>query len=104
MDIIYHSIPNMWKNKMIEQGFNHANCNDEEMTYFFTTRVEKLERRGNKKKFFVSSKKKKDKRGNKKRKRDHLNTCVVESSEESFVEHRTVKMYCILYGKYLPQY
>ena len=24
MDIIYYSMPTMWKNKMIEQGFNYA--------------------------------------------------------------------------------
>ena len=24
MDIIYHSMPNTWKNQMIEQGFNYA--------------------------------------------------------------------------------
>ena len=43
MDIIYHSIPTVWKNKMIAQGFNYANSTIKEMTDFFETRVETLE-------------------------------------------------------------
>ena len=43
MDIIYHSIPTTWKNKMIEQGFNYADSTNKEMTDFFKTRVETWE-------------------------------------------------------------
>ena len=45
MDIIYHSIPTPWKNKMIEQGFNYADLTIKEMSDFFETRV-KNPRRG----------------------------------------------------------
>ena len=42
MDIIYHPMPTMWKNKMIEQGFNYADFAIKEMTDFFETKVENL--------------------------------------------------------------
>ena len=42
MDIIYHTIPRTWKNKMIEQGFNYLDSTIKEMTDFFETRVENL--------------------------------------------------------------
>ena len=45
MDIISHSIPNTWKNKMIEQGFNLTNSIVKEMTYFFETMVKNLEQK-----------------------------------------------------------
>ena len=40
MDIIYHSIPTTWKNKMIEQDFNHVDSTIKKMTDFFETGVE----------------------------------------------------------------
>ena len=43
MDIIYHFIPPMWKNKMIEQGFNYTDSTIKEMSDFFETRIENLE-------------------------------------------------------------
>ena len=43
MDVIYHSIPPTWKNKMIEQGFNYAESTIKEISHFFGTRVENLE-------------------------------------------------------------
>ena len=43
MDIIYHSMPTTWKNKMTEQDFNQTDSTKEEMTDFFETRVENLE-------------------------------------------------------------
>ena len=49
MDIIYHSMPITWKNKMIEQGFNYADSTVKEMTDFFETRVENLEPKEDKK-------------------------------------------------------
>ena len=42
MDTIYHSMPTIWKNKMIEQGFNYADSIIKEMTDFFQTRIENL--------------------------------------------------------------
>ena len=50
MDIIYHSMPTTWKNKMIEQCLNYADSTTKEMIDFFETRVENLE---NEKKFFL---------------------------------------------------
>ena len=43
MNIIYHSMPTTWKNKIIEQGFDYADSTIKEMTDFFETRVENLE-------------------------------------------------------------
>ena len=40
----------MWKNRMIELGFNHADSTIKEMTDFFVTRVENLELKEDKKK------------------------------------------------------
>ena len=40
LDIIYHSMPTTWKNKMIEQGFNYADSTIKEMSDFFETEVE----------------------------------------------------------------
>ena len=54
MDIIYHSMPTTWKNKMIKQGFNYADSIIKEMTDFFETRVENLEHKEDKKKIFSS--------------------------------------------------
>ena len=60
MDIIYHSMPNTWKNKMIEQGFNYADSTVKEMSDFFETRVENLEPKEDRKKSSVASKKSKN--------------------------------------------
>ena len=49
IDIIYHSMPNKWKNKMIEQGFNHTYYNVKEMKDIFETRVKNLEPKEDKK-------------------------------------------------------
>ena len=54
MDIIYHSMPTTWKNKMIEHGFYHADSTIKEMTGFLETRVEYLEPKEDKKKIFCS--------------------------------------------------
>ena len=42
-DIIYHSMPTMWKNKMIVKGFNYADSSVKEMSDFFETRVAERE-------------------------------------------------------------
>ena len=43
MDIIYHSMPTTWKNKMIEEEFNYADSTIKIKPDFFETRVENLE-------------------------------------------------------------
>ena len=43
MDIIYHSVPTMWKSKIIEQGFNYVDSTIKEMTDFFESGVENSE-------------------------------------------------------------
>ena len=50
MNIIYHSMPTMRENKMIEQGCNYADSTIKEMTDFFETKVENLEPKEEKKK------------------------------------------------------
>ena len=91
MYIIYHSIPTTWKNKMIEQGFNYADCIIKEMTDFFENRVENLKTKENQKQSSTVAKKAKDKKSTKKRKQKNSDSSVVESSKESSVEHRPVK-------------
>ena len=54
MDIIYHSMPTTWKNNMIEQVFNDTDSTEKEMTGFFETRVENLERKEDNEKFSLS--------------------------------------------------
>ena len=49
-DIIYHSMPNTWKSKMIVQGFNYADSTIKKETDIFETRVENLEPKEDKKK------------------------------------------------------
>ena len=69
MEIIYHSIPTTWKNKMIEQDINYLDFNVKEMTDFFETKVENLEPKEDKKKALATAKKAKKKvsrRANKK--------------------------------------
>ena len=71
MDIFYHSMPTMWKNKMIEQGFNYTDSIVEKMTDFFEKREEK------KKTSVLSKKKNKKRKHNKKRKQDDTDSSVV---------------------------
>ena len=49
MDIIYHSMPTTWKNKMIEQGFKYVDSTIKEMTDFFENGVENLKPKEDKK-------------------------------------------------------
>ena len=50
MDIIYHSMPTTWKNKMIEEGFNDADFTVKEMTLLFENSVENWKPKEEKKK------------------------------------------------------
>ena len=97
MDIIYHSMPNTWKNKMIEQGFNYADSTIKEMTDFFETRVENMEPKEHRK--LSSAASKKPRKALKKRKREYSDSSVVESIEESTEARHPTRKYCILHGK-----
>ena len=74
IDIIDHSIPTMWKNKMIEEGFNNTDSTVKEIADFFETRVENLEPMEDKNKASIESKKKKDKASLNKRERGDSHT------------------------------
>ena len=50
VDVIFHSMPTMRKNKIIEQDFNYAYTTVEEITDFLETKVENLKPREKKKK------------------------------------------------------
>ena len=100
IDSIYHSIPTTWKNKMIEQGCNYADCTIKEMTDFFETGVENLEPKEEKKKSFAAAKKT-NKKNFKKLIREDSDSSVVESNEEFTIERRPNMKYCILRGKYI---
>ena len=50
VETMYHSMPTIWKNKMIEQEFNFADSTIKEMTDFFDTRIENLEPKEDKRK------------------------------------------------------
>ena len=95
MDIIYHSMPTTWKNKMIEQGFNYADSTIKETTQFFETRVKNLEPKEEKKKSFTVTKKSKERKSIKKRKQEDSNW----SSEFNSVEYKAIKNICILHEK-----
>ena len=56
MEVLYHSMPSTWKNKMIGQGFIYANSTAKEMSHFFETRVENLEPKEEKKKSSAAAK------------------------------------------------
>ena len=42
-EILYHAMPNSWRKKMTEQGYNYLDRSIQEMLGFFETRVENLE-------------------------------------------------------------
>mgnify|MGYP000178994996 CR=1 FL=1 len=42
-DILYYAMPDSWKQKMTEQGYNYIAHTLTEMTEFFETRIENLE-------------------------------------------------------------
>ena len=88
-DVIYHSMSSIWKNKMIEQGFNYIDSTIKKRTVFCATRVENLEPKED----YSSTvaEKTEDKKSTKKRKRENCNSSVVEYSEESSVDHMPVK-------------
>ena len=42
-EILYHTMPNLWRKKMTKQGYNYLDRSIQEMSVFFETRVENLE-------------------------------------------------------------
>ena len=78
VDIIYHSMSTIQKNKMIEQGINYADSTIKEMTDIFKTRVKNLEPKEEKKKPSAAAKKSEDEKSFKKRK-DHILTLLSQS-------------------------
>ena len=42
-EILYHAMPNSWRKKMTEEGYNYLDRSIQEMSGFFETRVENLE-------------------------------------------------------------
>ena len=95
MDIICHSMPTTWKDKMSDQDFYSAESIVKEMTDFFVTRIENLEPKEDKKKYSVAVRKKKDKKALHKRKWADSKSRVEESREDSSIEHRHSKKVCI---------
>ena len=98
MDIIYHSMPTTWKNKMIEQGFNYAGSTIKDMTDFFETRAESLDPKEDMKKS-SSAAKKSHKHSSNKPKGEDSDSSVIESSEEYSVECKPNRKYCVLHVK-----
>ena len=43
-EILYHTMPNMWKKKMVERGYNYLDDPIHSMAVFFETRIENLEK------------------------------------------------------------
>ena len=43
-EILYHTIPNTWKKKLIEQGYNYLDGHIHSRTEFFEKRIENLEK------------------------------------------------------------
>ena len=43
-EILYHTMPNIWKKKMVEQGYNYLDGPIHSMAEFFETRIENLEK------------------------------------------------------------
>ena len=77
-------MPGMWRNKMIERGFNYAGSTIKEMTDVFQNKIVNLEPKEDKKKSSAAAKKSKDDKC-KKRKRTDSNINVIESSKETSV-------------------
>ena len=46
---MYHTLPNTWKKKMVEQGYNYLDGSIKNMTEFFESRIENPERFDSKK-------------------------------------------------------
>ena len=79
-EILYHAMPNMWENKMAEQGYNYLDSPIHSMAEFFETGIENLEK---KIPLSVTSKnKKKSKKGSKKRKSVTFGDAENENSED----------------------
>ena len=89
-EIIYHTMPNTWKKKMVEPGYNYLDGSIQSKTEFFKTRIENLERFDSKK----DSNKDEEHKANKKRK--HFKDNV--SDGKSYTGTETDKKYCQYHG------
>ena len=69
------------------------------MSDFFENRVENLEPEEDKKKSSATAMKFKDKKSTKKNNWEDSNLSIIESCEESSVDHRAIKKLCILHRK-----
>ena len=91
MNIIYHSMPTKWKNKIIEQELNCGDSTVNEICHFSDSWIENFMPREDKKKSSMASKKKKEKNFFKKWKSEDSDSSVIESSEEFPIERRPIK-------------
>ena len=92
-EILYHTMPNTWKKKMVEQGYNYLDSSIQQMTEFFETRVENQEKSNSKK----ESKKNQGKQNHKKnKKRKHSSYGVSENMNSQGSE--TGKTFCQYHG------
>ena len=92
-EILYHAMPNTWKKKMVEQGYNYLDSSVQQMIQFFESRVENLE------KFDSKKESKKHQGGNsnhKKNKKRKHNNSVSENRNSSSSE--TGKKFCQYHG------
>ena len=80
---------------MIEQGFNYADTTVKEMIDFFETGIENPNPSYDWIKSSMSSKKKKERKFSNKRKQDGYNSSIGDSSEESSVDYKPARKYCI---------
>ena len=91
-EILYHAMPNTWKKKMIEQGYNYLDGPIHSMEVFFETRIENLEKSISPS--VPSRKRKKSKKVSKKRKGVTFDDSEDEDSEK---EHKG-KQFCQYHG------
>ena len=76
-EILYHAMPNLWKKKMVEQGYNYLDGSIQNMAEFFETRIENLERFDSKK----ESNKSQNTKSNKQRKHSNQNVSEEKNSQ-----------------------
>ena len=91
-EILYHAMPNSWKKKMTEQGFNYIAYPINEICDFFQTRCENLETQ------VETGSEKKKKKSNGKRKKVKISEADDSSSAESEAEGSSKKKYCAYHG------
>ena len=96
-EIRYHAMPNTWKKKMVEQGYNYLDTSIQEMAEFFETRVENLEKFDSKKESKKNQEKQNNKKNKKNKKGKHSHNSVSENRNSQGSE--TGKKYCQYHGR-----